>query len=30
VRFELLPLKNSFAKSLAQKPPLPPPRGFFA
>ena len=28
-RFELLPLENSFAKSLAQKPLLRPPRGFF-
>ncbi|HZL13062.1 MAG TPA: hypothetical protein VFC85_02865 [Verrucomicrobiae bacterium] len=28
-RFELLPLENSFAKSLAQKPLLQPPRGFF-
>lgn len=27
-RFELLPMENSFAKSLAQKPPLQPPRGF--
>jgi hypothetical protein len=27
-RFELLPLSNSFADSLAAKPPLPPPRGF--
>jgi len=27
--FHLLPLANSFADSLAQKPPTPPPRGFF-
>ena len=29
-QFQLLPMENSFAKSLAQKPPLQPPRGFFA
>ena len=28
-QFQLLPLENSFAKSLAQKPLLRPPRGFF-
>lgn len=28
-RFELLPRENAFAKSLPQKPLLPPPRGFF-
>ena len=28
--FRLLPLQNSFAKFLSQKPLLPPPRGFFA
>src|ERR1700734_314360 len=28
-QFQFLPLENSFAKSLAQKPPLQPPRGFF-
>ncbi|MGH7976949.1 MAG: hypothetical protein ACREC8_09835 [Limisphaerales bacterium] len=28
-QFELLPAANSFAKSLTQKPPVPPPRGFF-
>jgi len=27
--FQLLPLENSSAKSLAQKPLLQPPRGFF-
>jgi len=29
-QFQLLPMENSFAKSLAQKPLLQPPRGFFA
>jgi hypothetical protein len=29
-RFELLPQANSFADSLIQSPPTPPPRGFFA
>ena len=29
-QFHLLPLENSFEKSLAQKPLLQPPRGFFA
>jgi len=29
-QFQLLPLENSFAQSLVQKPLLPPPRGFFA
>lgn len=28
-QFELLPLENLPAKTFAQKPPLPPPRGFF-
>jgi hypothetical protein len=28
-QFQLLPLKNSSAKPLAQKPLLQPPRGFF-
>jgi hypothetical protein len=28
-QFQLLPLENSSAKSLAQKPLLQPPRGFF-
>jgi hypothetical protein len=28
-QFELLPQKNSFAESFLQKPPTPPPRGFF-
>lgn len=28
-RFQLLPQKDSFAKSLSRKPPLPPPRSFF-
>jgi hypothetical protein len=28
-QFQLLPLGNFSAKSLAQKPPLQPPRGFF-
>jgi hypothetical protein len=28
-QFHLLPLENSFAKSLAHKPLLQPPRGFF-
>src|SRR5271154_7123484 len=28
-QFHLLPQENSPAKSLAQKPPLQPPRGFF-
>ncbi len=28
-QFQLLPLENSFAKSLVQKPLLRPPRGFF-
>ena len=28
-QFQLLPLANSFADSLAQKPLLQPPRGFF-
>jgi hypothetical protein len=28
-RFQLLPLTNNFADSLVQKPPTPPPRGFF-
>jgi hypothetical protein len=28
-QFQLLPLENSCAKSLAQKPPFQPPRGFF-
>jgi len=27
--FQLLPQGNSFAESLPQKPPTPPPRGFF-
>ena len=27
--FQLLPQGNSFAESLSQKPPTPPPRGFF-
>ena len=27
--FQLMPLVNSFADSLTQKPPTPPPRGFF-
>lgn len=29
-QFRLLPLENSFAESLLQKPPLPPPRAVFA
>ena len=28
--FQLLPQANSFADSLTQKPPTPPPRGIFA
>jgi hypothetical protein len=28
-QFRLLPLENFSAKSLAEKPPLQPPRGFF-
>lgn len=28
-RADLLPLVDSFAESLFQKPPTPPPRGFF-
>lgn len=28
--FAVLPLHDSFAESLSSKPPLPPPRGFFA
>jgi hypothetical protein len=28
-QFKLLPRENAFAKSLTQKPLLPPPRGFF-
>jgi len=28
-QFELVPQVNSSAESLAQKPPTPPPRGFF-
>jgi len=28
-RFELLPQKNFSAESVSQKPPTPPPRGFF-
>jgi hypothetical protein len=28
-QFHLLPLENSSARSFAQKPLLPPPRGFF-
>lgn len=28
-RFEILPLQNSFADSLALKPPVPPPRACF-
>ena len=27
--FQLLPQANTFADSLTQKPPTPPPRGFF-
>ena len=27
--FQLLPQANAFADSLTQKPPTPPPRGFF-
>lgn len=27
--FRLLPLANTFAESLTQQPPTPPPRGFF-
>jgi len=29
-RFAVLPQHNSFADLLSSKPPLPPPRGFFA
>jgi hypothetical protein len=29
-QFEMLPLQNTFADSCSSKPPLPPPRGFFA
>jgi hypothetical protein len=28
-QFEILPLQNIFADSLATKPPVPPPRAFF-
>lgn len=28
-RFQLMPPANSFAGFLPQKPPVPPPRGFF-
>ena len=28
--FQLLPQANTFARSLTQKPPAPPPRGIFA
>jgi hypothetical protein len=28
--FQLLPLADTFADSLTQKPPIPPPRGIFA
>lgn len=29
LQFQLLPQAHTFADSLAQKPPTPPPRGFF-
>jgi hypothetical protein len=29
-RFEFLPAHDVFADSLSYRPPLPPPRGFFA
>jgi len=29
-QFQLLPPANTFADSLVQKPPVPPPRGIFA
>lgn len=28
-QFQLVPQTNTFAEALAQKPPTPPPRGFF-
>jgi hypothetical protein len=28
-QFEVLPMADVFAESLFQKPPVPPPRGFF-
>ena len=29
LRFQLVPQANTFAESLTQRPPTPPPRGFF-